>query len=95
MTSNLGSVIYYSCAHTYRSSNISQKPQLDYALDDTGIRTIYHSLILPILAACAAKLSAMRLTPDLINNSLSYLNPLKERELDLRGAFLERTDTTQ
>ncbi|ERF74257.1 U2 small nuclear ribonucleoprotein A [Endocarpon pusillum Z07020] len=27
----------------------------------------------------------MRLTPDLINNSLSYLNPLKERELDLRG----------
>jgi len=29
----------------------------------------------------------MRLTADLINNSLSYLNPLKERELDLRGAF--------
>lgn len=28
----------------------------------------------------------MRLTNDLINNSLSYLNPLKERELDLRGA---------
>ncbi|KIW13713.1 hypothetical protein PV08_08904 [Exophiala spinifera] len=27
----------------------------------------------------------MRLTADLINNSLSYLNPLKERELDLRG----------
>lgn len=37
----------------------------------------------------------MRLTPDLINTSLSYLNPLKERELDLRGAFqLKRTDTT-
>lgn len=29
----------------------------------------------------------MRLTVDLIRNSLSYLNPLKERELDLRGAF--------
>jgi len=29
----------------------------------------------------------MRLTADLISNSLSYLNPLKERELDLRGAF--------
>jgi hypothetical protein len=29
----------------------------------------------------------MRLTAELINNSLSYLNPLKERELDLRGAF--------
>lgn len=28
----------------------------------------------------------MRLTADLINTSLSYLNPLKERELDLRGA---------
>ncbi|KAL2120926.1 hypothetical protein VTJ04DRAFT_4953 [Mycothermus thermophilus] len=27
----------------------------------------------------------MRLTPELIQNSLSYLNPLKERELDLRG----------
>ncbi|KIW60833.1 hypothetical protein PV05_01019 [Exophiala xenobiotica] len=27
----------------------------------------------------------MRLTADLINNSLSYINPLKERELDLRG----------
>ncbi|PSR78507.1 leucine-rich repeat-domain-containing protein [Coniella lustricola] len=27
----------------------------------------------------------VRLTADLINNSLSYLNPLKERELDLRG----------
>ncbi|KAI9750865.1 MAG: alpha 1,2-mannosyltransferase 2.4.1 [Chaenotheca gracillima] len=27
----------------------------------------------------------MRLTVDLINLSLSYLNPLKERELDLRG----------
>ena len=31
----------------------------------------------------------MRLTADLINSSLSYLNPLKERELDLRGAFRE------
>jgi hypothetical protein len=27
----------------------------------------------------------MRLTAELISNSLSYLNPLKERELDLRG----------
>jgi hypothetical protein len=27
----------------------------------------------------------MRLTVDLVNNSLSYINPLKERELDLRG----------
>jgi U2 small nuclear ribonucleoprotein A' len=27
----------------------------------------------------------MRLTAELINDSLSYLNPLKERELDLRG----------
>jgi len=29
----------------------------------------------------------MRLNAELIGNSLSYLNPLKERELDLRGAF--------
>jgi hypothetical protein len=38
----------------------------------------------------------MRLTADLINNSLSYLNPLKERELDLRGMSqsLERADAT-
>jgi len=27
----------------------------------------------------------MRLTAELINSSLSYLNPLNERELDLRG----------
>lgn len=27
----------------------------------------------------------MRLTAELINSSLTYLNPLKERELDLRG----------
>jgi U2 small nuclear ribonucleoprotein A' len=27
----------------------------------------------------------MRLTSELISSSLSYLNPLKERELDLRG----------
>jgi hypothetical protein len=29
----------------------------------------------------------MRLTADLIQSSLSYLNPLRERELDLRGAY--------
>jgi hypothetical protein len=39
-------------------------------------------------------ISEMRLTADLINSSLSYLNPNKERELDLRGAFLKRADTT-
>jgi hypothetical protein len=33
------------------------------------------------------KLYTMRLTADLIQSSLSYLNPLKERELDLRGAY--------
>ncbi len=27
----------------------------------------------------------MRLTAELLTTSLSYLNPLKERELDLRG----------
>lgn len=30
----------------------------------------------------------MRLTAELIQNSLSYINPLKERELDLRGAYM-------
>ena len=35
----------------------------------------------------------MRLTTDLINNSLSFINCLTERELDLRGA-LKGTDTT-
>jgi len=29
----------------------------------------------------------MRLTPELIKESLSYINPLKERELDLRGSL--------
>jgi hypothetical protein len=37
---------------------------------------------------------AMRLTSELIHDSLSYLNPLKERELDLRGAFMKRADAT-
>lgn len=39
---------------------------------------------------------AMRLTAELVHHSLSYLNPLKERELDLRGTTIpchERTDT--
>jgi hypothetical protein len=35
----------------------------------------------------------MRLTTDVINNSLSFINPVQERELDLRGA-LKRADTT-
>jgi hypothetical protein len=35
----------------------------------------------------------MRLTTDVINNSLSFINCLTERELDLRGA-LKRTDAT-
>ena len=33
----------------------------------------------------------MRLTAELIQTSLSYLNPLKERELDLRGASAEKS----
>lgn len=38
----------------------------------------------------------MRLTADLIGHSLSYLNPLKEREMDLRGASGPiRADTTR
>lgn len=32
----------------------------------------------------------MRLTAELINNSLSYINPLNERELDLRGTHIPR-----
>ncbi|CCD52785.1 hypothetical protein BofuT4_uP002320.1 [Botrytis cinerea T4] len=32
----------------------------------------------------------MRLTADLIQSSLSYLNPLKERELDLRATRRNR-----
>ena len=35
----------------------------------------------------------MRLTTDVINNSLSFINCLTERELDLRGA-LKRTGAT-
>ena len=37
----------------------------------------------PSASPCLA--ATMRLTADLISSSLSYLNPLKERELDLRG----------
>lgn len=34
----------------------------------------------------------MRLTVDLVQNSLSYLNPLKERELDVRGTVRPTVD---
>lgn len=30
----------------------------------------------------------MRISLDLINNSLSYLNTIKEREIDLRGMLM-------
>ena len=33
----------------------------------------------------------MKLTPELIASSPSYLNALKDRQLDLRGAHLNRT----
>ena len=38
-------------------------------------------------AAQPSSQTKMRLTADLIQNSLSYINPLLERELDLRGVF--------
>lgn len=39
-----------------------------------------------VVSSPASQLTyAMRLTVELIENSLSYINPLKERELDLRG----------
>jgi U2 small nuclear ribonucleoprotein A' len=33
----------------------------------------------------------MRLTAELIQSSLTYINPLTDRELDLRGAFTHYT----
>ena len=48
---------------------------------DFAIPAQSHSILQRLLAF----LANMRLTAELINNSLSYLNPLKERELDLRG----------
>ena len=35
--------------------------------------------------------SMVRLSVDVINGSLSYLNPLRERELDLRGTPVQKT----
>lgn len=29
----------------------------------------------------------VKLTPELINNSLQYINPVRDYELDLRGKF--------
>lgn len=31
----------------------------------------------------------VKLTPDLIQKSLQYTNPVKDRELDLRGSLFE------
>lgn len=45
------------------------------------------------LRALLDYIAGMRLTTDLINGSLSFINCLTERELDLRGA-LKRTDAT-
>lgn len=53
-----------------------------------------HLLRLPWTQYSPTPTATMRLTAELIQSSLSYLNPLKERELDLRGAYsLKRTDT--
>ena len=51
------------------------------------------TVYLPAYANTRYHVATMRLTTDLINNSLSFINCLQERELDLRGA-LKRTDTT-
>lgn len=32
----------------------------------------------------------VKLTPDLIQNSMQYINPVKDRELDLRGSIFFR-----
>lgn len=50
--------------------------------------SVHHSVSAPQSGAqqwASTYTITMRLTPDLISSSLSYLNPLKERELDLRG----------
>ncbi|RDA95176.1 hypothetical protein CP533_1897 [Ophiocordyceps camponoti-saundersi (nom. inval.)] len=52
---------------------------MSVSVDRSGAVFVFQYLDWPETAV------AMRLTADLIQNSLSYLNPLKERELDLRG----------
>jgi len=56
---------------------------------ETGInRTTDSSTLFLLIAPTGPSTftALMRLTAELIQSSLSYLNPLKERELDLRGA---------
>lgn len=70
------------------SPSSSSNTFFQWSIDDT---------ILTSLEPGLRESPTMRLTVELIHNSLSYLNPLKERELDLRGAYfamLKRTDAT-
>jgi hypothetical protein len=60
--------------HTARSIS----PKL-LSSSSTSLSTFNHRL------APASTAATMRLTAELITNSLSYINPLLERELDLRG----------
>ena len=70
--------IYQHQQHSYTLAS----PTLRYRLDKQTTIEKYH-----IWTRGNSPRSKMRLTADLIRDSLSYLNPLKERELDLRGAF--------
>lgn len=58
---------------------------LPTSLSTTSLRRSSKPQAKPQAKPPNASTAKMRVTADLINNSLSYINPLKERELDLRG----------
>ena len=84
---------------TYRTFGLYNDPQHISPLQQTlGTRVARNrSWVIPatlalvhpslrITSRVSTRPGTMRLTTELINDSLSYLNPMKERELDLRGA---------
>ncbi|GAB1204647.1 hypothetical protein APSETT445_003310 [Aspergillus pseudonomiae] len=69
----------------------SPTPSLKFGLDNSSSGTIGLGITAGSginamdRAGLVTHTAAMRLTVELIQNSLSYINPLKDRELDLRG----------
>lgn len=52
----------------------------------SGSKNLLKSLIVKVVIF--SQLKMVKLTPELINSSMQYINPCRDRELDLRGKCL-------
>jgi hypothetical protein len=68
---------------------LARSPLSRFGLNIIDLTEVVDILVSPYYY-CYFTIAIMRLTAELVQSSLSYLNPLKERELDLRGAYLPK-----